>query len=124
MSAALRSVAELGVVYGGSAGAIVLGADIGTASLSDRNEVGMFDLAGLGTVGRYAVWCHFEDDQLGAVLAWVRANGRPVLALTERSGAEIVGSELSSIGREPLLLIDERGDCSALGDGETRSLLI
>ena len=58
------------VVYGGSAGAIVLGSDIDTARHMDPNDVGLEDTAGLDLVCGYAVWCHYCRDDLGMVQAW------------------------------------------------------
>ena len=53
-------VAAGGSIYGGSAGAIVLGYDVGTCSMMDSNDVGVDDTTGLGLVGHYAIWCHYS----------------------------------------------------------------
>lgn len=106
---ALRDLASAGVVYGGSAGAIVLGADIGTAGYFDRNEVGLSDTACLDLLGGYAVWCHYIDDHLDPLREWIRRADRPVVALPERAGAEIDGKVLTSIGHEPLIALDREG---------------
>jgi dipeptidase E len=57
----LRDFARTRVLYGGSAGAILFGSDIGTAGYFDSNDVGLVETKGLGLLGPYAVWCHYED---------------------------------------------------------------
>lgn len=64
MSDVLREFATAGALYGGSAGAILFGADIGAAAYFDHNEVGITDTLGLRLLGDYTVWCHFEDQQI------------------------------------------------------------
>ena len=49
-----------GVVYGGSAGAIVLGANISTCAHMDHNDVGITDMHGLDLLDGHAVWCHYQ----------------------------------------------------------------
>lgn len=119
----LRAFAVAGVLYGGSAGAIVCGADIDTAAYFDANEIGLADTTGLGLLGSYAVWCHFEDDHVDALTGWVRARGHPVVALPERSGAEVAGVELSSIGRDPLFVVDRHGTFAEVVPGRIHSLV-
>jgi len=122
MDGVLRSFARTGVLYGGSAGAIVIGADVDSASHIDTDRVGMADRRGLDLIGGYAVWCHFADGHRDAVTAWAQERGRPVLALTERSGVEVSNGVVSSIGWEPVLAVDIGGRCRHVGPGDAFSL--
>ena len=114
----LRTFAESRVVYGGSAGAIVLGADVDTAASTDANEVGITDTTGLCLIGHYAVWCHFDSDHLDRVAQWVQGHRRPVIALSERSGAEVDRGVLTAIGLEPLRVVNAAGESLSLEPGE------
>ncbi|MCP2034846.1 dipeptidase E [Planomicrobium sp. HSC-17F08] len=49
-----------GVVYGGSAGAIVLGSDIMTCAHLDSNEVNLKNYNGLNMISDLAIWCHYK----------------------------------------------------------------
>ena len=89
-----------GAVYGGSAGAIVLGADIASCERDDPNTVGLSGTRGLDLLGGHDVWCHFVPDQAAQVQAWADASGRPVYALTERAGLCVEGGEVRSAGSD------------------------
>lgn len=120
--AALARAADCRVLYGGSAGAVILGADIGTASFFDPNDVGLDDTAGLALLGAHAVWCHFVEDHLEPLRLWIETSSMPVLALTERSGAEVDRGVVTSIGHEPLTLITPDGGRTEVPPGQSISL--
>lgn len=91
-------------VYGGSAGALILGKDIGTASFggdADTNDVGLENLAGLGLVGDYAIQCHYLPDQDEEIHQFVAGTGLPVLALGERTGVDVADDRMAVRGFEP-----------------------
>ena len=92
-----------GAVYGGSAGAIVLGADIASCERDDPNTVGLSGTRGLDLLGGHDVWCHYLPDQAMQVQAWADAGGRPVWALTERAGLCVEGREVRSAGIDAAL---------------------
>jgi dipeptidase E len=119
---AVGYLAANGVVYGGSAGAILLGADIGTASVFDRNDVGLTDTRGLGLIGEHDVWCHFVDSHRDHIRQRAHAVDRPVLALTERSGAEVADDRLQAIGHEPALVFERGSEPRELRPGESIAL--
>ncbi len=89
-----------GSVYGGSAGAVVLGRDISTCSVMDTNEVGLNDTTGLELVGNYAIWCHYID----AHDDFVASYDYPVVAIPERSGISFDGSIMTAIGFDAVTL--------------------
>ena len=122
MADALRTFATAGALYGGSAGAILFGADIGPAAYLDQDEVGITDTSGLGLLGDYTVWCHFEHQQMGRLNDWVRSSGHPVIALTERSGAEVTGNTLSSIGRGSVYIVESDGSVGEIVPGRGHTL--
>jgi dipeptidase E len=95
-------IAAGGAVYGGSAGAIILGRDIGPAAHIDSNTAGVRNTHGLDLLGGYAVWCHYVADADDArIRAYVAATGFPVLALTERAGLRVEGPRILAAGYDP-----------------------
>lgn len=96
-----------GAIYGGSAGAIVLGRNIMTCAHLDRNDVGLADTRGLDLVAGHDIWCHYRPDEDARIAEYVREKGRPVLAISERAGVVVQGGELASAGFEPAYRFDE-----------------
>jgi len=75
-----------GAIYGGSAGAIILGREIGTCAHLDANQVGLNNLEGLNLLQGYAVWCHYQPNDVARIREYVQKTGYPVAALSEKSG--------------------------------------
>lgn len=119
---ALSNCAARIPLYGGSAGAILFGSDIATASYFDSNDVGLTETEGLGLAGPFAVWCHYEAHHDELLRSWARQNGRPIIVLTERAGVEIADGVMTSIGHESVLLLDEDGQEAELSSGESTRL--
>jgi len=89
------------VVYGGSAGAIILGKDIRTATLgkySDKNTVMTNSFSGLDMVNSLAIHCHYEKENYSEVEQFAKETHLNILALTESSGLFIHGDEVTYIG--------------------------
>jgi dipeptidase E len=85
--------------YGGSAGAIVLGSHIGTASRDDANDVGLSDLRGLDLFSGSALWCHFRPERdIDAVNHFRAVVPVSVLALPEGSGVTFDSNGIVAIG--------------------------
>jgi len=97
---------DRGVIYGGSAGAILLGRDIGTARRMDANEVGLLDTAGLDMALGHAIWCHYQPTERPLIQEWSRETGHPVLALSERTGIVREADHLGVVGIDPVLRIE------------------
>ncbi|WP_020577807.1 Type 1 glutamine amidotransferase-like domain-containing protein [Actinopolymorpha alba] len=107
---ALREyVAAGGAVFGGSAGAALLGADITTIAHLDRNDVGLEDTRGTDLAAGCGVFVHHRDSDLPRESVWVASQRRPVIALTERSNAIITGSAITAVGIDPVVLVNSSG---------------
>jgi dipeptidase E len=78
-----------GSLYGGSAGAVLAGADVDLARAADPDDVGTTDTRGLDLVHGHDVLPHWTDDQEAAAQRHSRATGRPVLAIPERGGVVV-----------------------------------
>ncbi|HLO17051.1 MAG TPA: Type 1 glutamine amidotransferase-like domain-containing protein [Anaerolineales bacterium] len=88
-------------IYGGSAGAAVLGRDIQTVNYLDRNEVGLVETNGLDLTRGYAIWVHYQPQDDKLIDAYVRKYQQPVIALSERSGIVIEEDRMRTVGFEP-----------------------
>jgi dipeptidase E len=87
-----------GGVYGGSAGAVLMGADIGIASIADSNDVGLEETSGLDLVGGLDVLPHYRRELHGVARAHHRDSGHGLLCLPEPSGVIIVGGKARNVG--------------------------
>lgn len=116
-----------GRLYGGSAGAVLAGADIGIARTADRNDAGITDTRGLDLLGGVDVLPHYSDHQRAPARAHSRANDRAVLCLPEASGVVVSGNLLRNVGPESVELVSqdavevlEPGDTAVLSSVSTR----
>jgi len=91
-------------VYGGSAGAIILGKDIRTApearDLDENNSMGLNILSG------YSVYCHYDPSQ--NIKNIQRNLKHSLIAIPERSGVYIEGRDLEVLGFEPICIIMDK----------------
>ncbi len=90
-------------LYGGSAGAIVLGRNILTAAHIDRNDVAQVDTRGLDLAKGHAIWVHYREEDDPLIYDYIHKYALPVLALSERSGAGIEGDRIIAWGHEPIM---------------------
>lgn len=85
-----------GIVYGGSAGAIIFGKDIRT--VEEENDYNYAHVKGLNCLGDYSLICHYNigmDDQIMENSKKIKGK---VLALDESSGIIVSGDSSSIIG--------------------------
>lgn len=90
-----------GVVYGGSAGAIVLGKRVDTHD--DENEAGVSDMGGIDALSGYSVACHFKSEQEDRFAVWAETNRLPVLCLPEDAGVAVAASAATCVGSDCVL---------------------
>jgi dipeptidase E len=98
-----------GTIYGGSAGGIVLGSHIMTAAKSDENKDFSGDYTGLRLLGRYAILCHYEEDDQLFILSLINEYQLPVIALSEETGLLIQNHSIKVIGNQEAVVYDEKG---------------
>jgi len=96
-----RYISENGIVYGCSAGAIILGKDIGTSHFGgdpDVNRVGLKELSALNAVKGYAISCHYRESDDASIANYSSKSGIGVIALPEESGLLVTGDEMRIVG--------------------------
>jgi len=92
-----------GIIYGGSAGAIILGKDIRTASETEKYHLDNY--SGLSVLGEYSVACHFKREGTPQYQDLSRQIASPIIALSEQSGIKISGVNLEVVGDDPIYII-------------------
>lgn len=102
-------VLQGGILYGGSAGAVVLGRDIQTVRHLDSNDVGLAKLGGLDLAEGYSVWVHYQSEDDHSIFDYITEIKVPVLAISEHSGIVIDQTGMQSVGFETAYCFDETG---------------
>ena len=92
-----------GVIYGGSAGAIIFGKTIET--VAEENLFDSRNQNGMDLINRLSIRCHFTEDDKNAVREIAIGTNTDILCLSERSGVMFANGILKDIGYEPYLLI-------------------
>ncbi len=87
-----------GLVYGGSAGAIICGKSIESALFLDKNDIGLTDLSGLNLLDDNDVFCHYNDKS--DENDFIKNYSRGLYILYEESGLFVNENTISSIGKE------------------------
>jgi dipeptidase E len=102
----LRELAGNGVpLYGGSAGAIILGEDIRTASEARHHAAS--EAVGLKIVEGYAIVCHYKPKDEEATRRLSKMLRQRIIAIPEKAGGYVAGRTLSSYGGELTFIIRE-----------------
>ncbi|MBA3788830.1 Type 1 glutamine amidotransferase-like domain-containing protein [Patescibacteria group bacterium] len=101
-----------GQVYGGSAGAIIMGKKINTHD--DENKIGLEDVSGFNLLNNFSVACHFKDEQNDRFRTWAIDNNLPIVCLPEESGLVIENGSALCAGTKSCVIY--------LADGTKREL--
>lgn len=91
-----------GCVYGGSAGAIVLGKNIDTHD--DENKINLKDMSGFNLLSDYSVACHYKDEQGNRFKDWAVSHNTPILCLSEETGLILGHDSALCVGTKPCVI--------------------
>lgn len=105
-----------GQVYGGSAGAIMMGNKINTHD--DENEVGAQDVSGLNLLHNFSVACHFKEKESDRFKAWAIDNNLPIICLPEETGLVIEEDVAVCVGTKPCIIYLSDGVKKEIGPEE------
>ena len=94
---------EDGIVYGGSAGAIIFGKDLDSCNTDDENEVGLIDHTGFNMIGGYSLLCHYtsrnrERTELSRKYLLELSKTKPVYAIPEEDTIYVEDGKMEFIG--------------------------
>ena len=97
---------EDGIVYGGSAGAIIFGKDLDSCNTDDENEVGLVDYTGFNMIGGYSLLCHYtsrnrERTELSRKYLLELSKTKPVYAIPEEDTIYVEDGRMEFIGDRP-----------------------
>ena len=97
---------EDGIVYGGSAGAIIFGKDLDSCNTDDENEVGLADHTGFNMLGGYSLLCHYtnrdrERTELSRRYLLELSKTKPVYAIPEEDTIYVDNGRMEFIGDRP-----------------------
>jgi len=92
-----------GLIYGGSAGAVILGKII--SLVTEENNTNYIYENGLNLLNGKSVICHYTDKRVKKIRNFLQKNKTDVIALTERSGIVVSNTyQVESVGFDPVLL--------------------
>jgi dipeptidase E len=99
-------VNDNGIVYGGSAGAIIFGKDLDSCNTDDANEVGLVDNIGFNMINGYSLLCHFtsrepERTELSRNYLIELSKSKPVFAIPEEDSIYVDDDKIVFIGNRP-----------------------
>ncbi len=93
-----------GIVYGISAGAIVLTKSIITAKPLDENKVKLVNLDGMNLLNNVSVFCHYTRAYDEVILNIIKDNNMSVIGLPEGAGLYLTNNSIMVIGSLPAFL--------------------
>lgn len=101
-----------GIVFGGSAGAIILGQCIDTCKYADKNEVDLKDLMGFDVVSYFSFLCHFtnqdkEKTELNKNYLLELSKEEKIIALPEEDTIYYENGKFEIIGNRPFYIFEE-----------------
>ncbi|MCX6739428.1 MAG: Type 1 glutamine amidotransferase-like domain-containing protein [Candidatus Parcubacteria bacterium] len=104
----IRYYEDGGLIYGGSAGAIIFGKRIDTHD--DKNEVELTDMKGFDLLHDCSVVCHFKDEQNDRFKTWAIDHCLPIVCLPEEAGIMIQNGIAICVGRKPCTVYSASGE--------------
>lgn len=101
-----------GIVFGGSAGAIILGQCIDTCKYADKNEVDLKDLMGFDVVSYFSFLCHFtnqdkEKTEVNKNYLLELSKKEKIIALPEEDTIYYENGKFEIIGNRPFYIFEE-----------------
>lgn len=97
-----------GIVFGGSAGAIIFGKDINTCLLDDENNVKLTDTKGYNLLNGFSILCHLKKENFNKNLDYLLdfSNKEKVLYLPEEDTIVIDDKEIFLIGNKRYIKLE------------------
>lgn len=100
-----------GIVFGGSAGAIIMGKDIKSCECDDDNEVGLIDTKGFDVLNGFSFLCHYtnrDEDKNEANKKYITelSNEMRIIALPEEDTIYISDEGIKVYGNKQYYIFD------------------
>ena len=95
----LKQLAKEGIpIYGGSAGAIIMGRTIIPSLYSDPNDAKLSDFSAMNLVKDYDIWCHYVSSMDSEIKKYREKYKMKIIALPENSGLFVTDGAIEVIG--------------------------
>jgi dipeptidase E len=104
-------------VYGGSAGAIILGKRIDTHD--DENKHNSKDVEGFDKLGNYSITCHFNSEDSERFKQWAISNNLPIICLPEETGLIVSNNLVTCVGEKSCAIYKEDGSLMEVSPEQT-----
>lgn len=103
---------EDGIVYGGSAGAIIFGKDLDSCNTDDTNEVGLEDNSGFDMIGGFSLLCHYTNRDEDRTLLSTNylldlSKKKPIYAIPEEDTIIVTDDKINIIGTRPFYIFED-----------------
>ena len=118
--ALIKYIQAGGSVYGGSAGAIIMGKRIDTHD--DENRINLKDVSGFNLLNEFSVTCHFKNDQSDRFKTWAVTNSLHIICLPEETGLIVENGVASCVGTKPCVIYYADGTKNEVNPGESFDL--
>ncbi len=92
-------------LYGGSAGAIILGEDIRSAP--EAKHLTPTEAVGLKIIERHSIVCHYRAEDEEATQTLAKTLRQHIIAIPERAGGYLAGTVLTNYGTASLTIFQE-----------------
>ena len=115
----LRKFIEEGkIVYGISAGAIILTKNILTANPLDENKVELVNLDGMNLLGEMDIFCHYEEKYDKEIFKIIEKENIKIMGLPEGTGIFLENFSKRIIGSNSAFLFSRKGNKKELKTGK------
>ena len=109
-----------GVIFGGSAGAIIFGKDLDACKFDDINEVNLNETNGFDILNGTSILCHYtnrtaEKDEESRQYLLEVSKHRKVVALPEEVTLFVYGEDIEVIGNRPYYLFENGVELKTCG---------
>jgi len=102
-----------GIVYGSSAGAIILGKNISVARLfgedKDVNQIGLVNMDGINMIGGKSVVCHYSKKEDQSIMDYAKTDNTDIITLPFETGVLFHGNHMQVVGKYPAYLFNNLG---------------
>lgn len=99
-------IKEGGIIFGGSAGAIIFGKDLDSCKNEDDNEVNLIDINGFNMINGYTLLCHYtnrDEEKIESSRKYLLelSKTKKVYALPEEDTIIIDNNKIIFVGSKP-----------------------
>lgn len=101
-----------GIIYGGSAGAIIFGKDLDSCRIDDLNEVELEDITGFNLINGYSLLCHYtnrDEEQTNKSTKYLLelSKSKPIIALPEEDTIFVNDGNVEVFGSKPYYIFED-----------------